>query len=131
MLYRDPVSDISYTPSVIVVVVVIIIVLAFEGLSRANLIAAPDMSPADGGDGGDSGIGAYYGRWAAAYRTAVRIARVRPTTATTVRLTSAPDDGARGKAAVAKSSCVLIDEYTRHSTVHGMRYIPRASLLEK
>ncbi|XP_050054455.1 sodium channel protein Nach-like isoform X2 [Aphis gossypii] len=32
---------------------------------------------------------------------------------------------------VAKSSCALIDEYTSHSTVHGMRYISKASLLEK
>ncbi|KAE9533015.1 hypothetical protein AGLY_009443 [Aphis glycines] len=34
-------------------------------------------------------------------------------------------------ATVAKSSCALVDEYTSHSTVHGMRYISKASLLEK
>lgn len=33
--------------------------------------------------------------------------------------------------AATKSSCALIDEYTSHSTVHGMRYISKANLLEK
>jgi hypothetical protein len=31
----------------------------------------------------------------------------------------------------AKSSCALVHEYTSHSTVHGMRYITRANLVEK
>ncbi|VVC45397.1 Hypothetical protein CINCED_3A008336 [Cinara cedri] len=87
------------------------------------------MSPicSSGDCSGGTDTGGDCGRWAAACQNPVRIARVKPTT---VRLTST-DDGGRDTAAVAKSSCVLIDEYASHSTVHGMRYISKASLLEK
>lgn len=54
-------------------------------------------------------------RWTTLYKSSVRIAN-----AETVK-----------EPTTTKSSCVLIDEYTSHSTVHGMRYISKANIMEK
>jgi len=53
--------------------------------------------------------------------------RGRWTTTTTTYWSAAPEP----TATVTKSSCALIDDYTRHSTVHGMRYMNNAGLLDK
>lgn len=62
-------------------------------------------------------------RWTTLYRSSLRIGPSAKPTTNAVSI---------GKtAAVTKSSCVLVHEYTSHSTVHGMRYISKASVLEK
>lgn len=63
-------------------------------------------------DGGDK-------MWTTLYRSTGRIARA----ATVAKPTSS--------VTTAKSSCVLVDEYASHSTVHGMRYMNRAGFIEK
>lgn len=63
-------------------------------------------------------------RWTTLHRS---FAKNTPTGKLAATVPAVPD-----KASTAmKSSRVLVDEYISHSTVHGMRYITKASLIEK